>query len=347
MMAKKNKIEEMKQPPVNKLTEQIKNPQTKVPATAPKAPEAPKQATAPIVFTDPVTGVPNAIQTPQGDFLTGLRPDQIRAMARVYAGQQEIPQGAISGNELAAQQQAAAGKEELQKQQQALLSSQAPQVNPLAPQLTPIQQIGQNVPLLQSAVEQTAGILRQQTFGRIPKKYADELAAKQAENPNLLRGLILTDIQKTQEERGIKLKDRWGAVIENIPALPYIGNVKRYIGNPNTPSDTVKDLQNQIADSQAYVISVRKSAAAGAMDSIEAYNLIEAQERQLTVAEQKIKIAIMNSEQLRTEPETIRAIETDILTTRQMMLSSKAVALGGINKNPTSEELLAELEGLY
>lgn len=349
MMAKKKTLQELNKPPVNAITETINRkeviPAIQAPPIPANQPGLQDSAYVPEFGRDPDTGAINSVKMPNGEMFLGTS-QQVKEMAGVWAGQRALPPGGIEASAVAAKNAMAAQKLQVQQQQQDIMAAQAPQSNELSPQVGLSDSILSAVPggkLVSSAFEQ----VRMLAYGAIPQRTINRLEAAQAVNPTRYNAELLKEIEKARSEKELSLEDRWGAVVENMPTLPIIGNVGKWMGNPDTPSDTVKDLRNQMADSKAYVRSVQRSATAGTTDPIEAYNLIEAQENQINKLESKIKIMVANSEQLKANPEVVNSIETEILTTRQFMLASKATSLGGINKNPTSEELIAQLDELY
>lgn len=285
------------------------------------------------------------LKTPQGDYLLGLRPDETKAMAAVYAGQQAPIPGTLEASEVLQEAAAIEQANKLQTMQQQAFRDQQPTTNLNAEPL-PLTQYIPGGKLAYEMGTQLSGLLKQGAYSLIPEQTKQNLIAAENTNPNFLRGELIKSIQKTESEKELTIMDRWGAVLEAIPTIPIIGGVKKYLGNPDTPSEQVKEIKNQMTEAKEYVIAIRKGASSGAIDPLDAVNKINEQQRKVEELEEKMQSMLSQSVELRGNPEVVNTIKSDILTMKQIMLISKITAMAGQKSNPTTEELLYQLNDL-
>lgn len=127
-----------------------------------------------------------------------------------------------------------------------------------------------------------------------------------------------TEIENEVYKKGIKLSEKFGAVIE---AFPVIGKLGRKWGvsttSPGTIIDSLKDeikKQSSLATDYANNELVKKE---------DAKKLIADIEEKIDTAESKIKLRLIYSETYRSDPTEIDNLEIEILTAKNQLWDAK------------------------
>jgi hypothetical protein len=168
------------------------------------------------------------------------------------------------------------------------------------------------------------------------------------ENPETLRATMIQEIQRDELDKSLTASQKLGGVLE-----PYLGDLKVFdvdVGGYinqwiQMPQKDVNTIVEQIAEVESSVSGMTDSASQGEIGNpAEVLRDIDEKERTLAIYEARIKKLILQSDELKANPEKVRLIEEKILSARETFFEAKQRAAEGALVTPTDSQLFLKLK---
>jgi hypothetical protein len=183
-------------------------------------------------------------------------------------------------------------------------------------------------------------------FGKDEGEKIDDLI----QNPETLRSTMLQEIQREELDKSLTSSQKLGGILE-----PYLGDLKVFdvdIGGyvnqwVQMPQKDVNTIVEQIAELESSVSGMTDSASQGEIGNpAEVLRDIAEKERTLAIYEVRIKKLILESDELKANPEKVNLIEEKILSARETFFEAKQRAAEGALVTPTDSQLYLKLKRL-
>jgi len=170
------------------------------------------------------------------------------------------------------------------------------------------------------------------------------------QNPETQRQIMLQEIQREELDKSLSASQKLGALLE-----PYLGDLKVFdidVGGYadqwlQMPKKDVETIVEQIAELESSVSGMTDSASQGEIGNpAEVLRDIAQKEEDLAIYEARIKRLIIESTELRRNPEQVNLIEEKILSARETFFEAKQRAAEGALITPTDSQLYLKLQEL-
>lgn len=168
------------------------------------------------------------------------------------------------------------------------------------------------------------------------------------QNPETQRQVMLSEIQREELNKVSTSSQKLGALLE-----PYIGDLKLFdvdIGGyankfARMPQQEVEEIVEQIKEVQGRISGMTDSVSQGEMGNpFVALRTIAEEEVKIYKYEARIKRLIIESEELRANPEKVNIIEEQILSAKIDIYEAKQRAAEGAVITPQTESLYFKLQ---
>jgi len=283
----------------------------------------------PEVTRDAETGELSGLRVGDKTFL-GLDPEEIATIAAGEKRKVTVPEGAVEAG-------TSEKERKIEKEKEEIIEEESPE----RPELGPEERGGETVPVLgaeiaiiQNLMEDSA---RDGLLGRLGIKAQKEGWLQ----PEVYKDLARTEIEKKVFEEGVTASEKFGAFIESIPVL---GFVSKYVGGlVETPYGNIQEMRKNIRKEKVRATNAMTLARTGSISPEAAMETIREVEGEINRLESRIKLLVNFSGQLRFNSDQINTIETEILTTKEILLEAKLRASEGAITDPTEMELLMQL----
>jgi len=297
-------------------------------------------------LTVPVEDKPLILRDKEGN-VTGIRrpgdetpilgnPDDIEQILKNYNERDINTEGAVEGTEVAAAAQVRASQQELQTTQQ-----------PVRRELDPTLQTGEDIPVvgpLLTKIRKTLGLsaASNSVLDLITGKAKDEEFFEL--QPEELRRVALTEIERREIERGLTDSEKFGSLIEALP----IGELQKYVpgaGAAEKPSENVQTVLKSLRILKSRAIDVELKYAKGTITTRSAANArLDAIENEIQEGESRMKLLIQNSPEFKFNSDGVNFIELKILEARERSFDSRIAILAGPITDPSDIDILMELQ---
>ena len=332
-------------------------------------------------LTVPVEDKPLILRDKEGN-VTGIRrpgdetpilgnPDDIEQILKNYNERDINTEGAVEGTEVAAAAQVRASQQELQTTQQ-----------PVRRELDPTLQTGEDIPVVgplltkirktlgpsdasNSVLDLITGKVKEDipVVGPLLTKIRKTLGLSAASNsvldlitgkpkdeeffelqPEELRRVALTEIERREIERGLTDSEKFGSLIEALP----IGELQKYVpgaGAAEKPSENVQTVLKSLRILKSRAIDVELKYAKGTITTRSAANArLDAIENEIQEGESRMKLLIQNSPEFKFNSDGVNFIELKILEARERSFDSRIAILAGPITDPSDIDILMELQ---
>ncbi len=193
----------------------------------------------------------------------------------------------------------------------------------------------------------------EEVLGKESGEFAKELGISEnvlndlIKNPETQRQFVIQEIQREELDIARTASQKLGALLE-----PFLGDLKVFdvdVGGyvdklVRMPKKEVDLIVEQIAELESSVSGMTDSASQGEIGNpVEVVRDIAEKEEQLAIYEARIKRAIIESVELRANPEQVNLIEEKILAARETFFEAKQRAAEGALITPTDSQLYLKL----
>ncbi len=275
----------------------------------------------------------------QGSEIIQTRADVERATAenRGGPGARQL----IQEQEIVRQEQAA-----IQQQQQQLIDTQTPVRRELDPQEGTLT-FTEKLPVLGGTLAAVFDLANHILLPLVPdgefkEALKDNLAIIQ---PEELRTLALTAIERQEIERGLTASERFGALIEGIPVVGSLAG--KYAGGLiETPSENAAQVKTSLLKEKRRIANIETNVKLGYLPVSVAQGQLTDIERNVQKLESRLKLLINDSPELKFNSDLVDTYETEILLTREKIFQGRLNVLEGISTDPTEIQILIKMQDL-
>lgn len=269
-----------------------------------------------------VAGNVTGITSPKGDTFLGIREDQ-------------LPSGALQDEQVRLAAEQREQQAVIEKEKAKLSAEEMPQRRELSPSLPPLEKI----PVLGGVIGVMADYFR-------PLKKALGYKVNESFQPEVLRTLALTEIERQEIERGLTASEGFGRLIEGtgLSKISFFGlSAKDLI---ETPSENAKEVKANILKEKRRISNIETNVKMGYLPVSVAREQIIDIEQNIYRLESRIRLLIYKSPELRFNSDFVNTVETEILATKEKAFQSKQNILTGVIEDPTEMEIFLKLQSL-
>lgn len=213
----------------------------------------------------------------------------------------------------------------------------------------------------QGFVRKVTGIAKPTLFGETSKiaasvilgdkiKDPETKIADLIQNPETLRAKMLQEIQREELDKSQTASQKLGALLE-----PIVGDLKVFdidIGRYadkflRMPKQEVEEIVEQIKEIESSASGLTDAASQGEIGNPAAVlRDIAEKEEQVYILEARIKRLILESDELKANPEQVNLIEKEILTAKETLFEARQRAAEGAVLTPSDSQLYFKLQEL-
>ena len=280
----------------------------------------------PETFTDVKTGELSGI-TIDGKTFFGT-PQQINEIAANKLAKTQQPAGTVpvgTAQALAEQQQ----------QQKVLQETEQPERR----ELDPFRTGAEKIPVVGGVIGALADVIR--PFKKSLGFKTQELSVLQ---PEELRTLALTAIDKQEVERGLTASETFGKFVE---AIPIVGSLaSKYAGGLiETPSENTQTILKELKTEKTRATNAEIKVKDGTLSPQAGQEIINDIDLNIQRMESRIRLLIANSPELSFNSDGVNFIETKILEARERLFNAKINMISGASQDPSDIAILQALKG--
>ena len=161
--------------------------------------------------------------------------------------------------------------------------------------------------------------------------------------PEELRTLALSEIEKREIERGLTDSEKFGSFIEAL----NVGELKKYIpgaAGAELPSQNVQTVLKSLRVLKSRSIDIELKFQKGLLSRSAANERIALIENELQSGESRMRLLIQNSPELKFNSDGVNFIELKILETNERLFDSKVAVASGVSGDVSDIDLLIELQ---
>ena len=304
----------------------------------PKAPITVKPQTVEII-RDQDTGKQIGVTLPSGETFLGLSREEIELFARKEREKVILPEGT---------QPKGTTQEAFELEQRRIVAGE--KERPIKRELDPTLQVGETFPILGplNVKIQTAllkiGIPKGRGIRDILKGVQKQPEVEPFElQPEELRTLALTEIERIEIERGLTASEQFGSFIEALG----VGELQRYVpgaAKAELPSQNVQTVLKTLRILKSRSIDVELKFQKGLLTASAARERLTLIDNELQVGESRMKLLIQGSPELKFNSDGVNFIELKILEVRERLFDSGIAIDIGITATPTDIDILLALK---
>jgi len=212
---------------------------------------------------------------------------------------------------------------------------------PVRRELSPETGLGEGIPIIGGIM----GVSRRILEKPIKKLFGLESSPELILQPEVMRTVALTEIERQETERGLTLNEQFGAFVESIPVAGSLA--AKYAGGLiETPSENAKQVKQNILKERKRIANIETNVKLGYLPVEVAQEQVIDIEQNVQRLESRIRMLINNSPELRFNSDYVNTVETEILATREKAFQAKQNILTGASVNPDEVQLLSKLQDL-
>lgn len=251
-----------------------------------------------------------------------------------------LPESETAAARIATAEKAAADAQIIEDERQRLIDEETPQRRELDPATSALER----VPVLGGTFGAIKDVLQNVVLKTVPegafkKAFKENLGVAQ---PDELRTLALTEIERQEIEKGLTASEQFGALIEGIPVVGSLAS--KYAGGLiETPSDNAKQVKANILKERRRIANIETNVKLGYLPVSVAQEQIKDIEDNVQRLESRLKLLVNNSPELKFNSDLINTYETEILATREKALQAKQNILTGASQDPSEIAILQQL----
>ena len=231
-----------------------------------------------------------------------------------------------------------------QQAAQAEIGKTIEEEEPVRRELAPEKRFGEEVPVVGGIISVGTNILADAARrGLLGEKQKMKMIEAGALQPELLRTAALTQVESQVYAEGVTKSEKFGALIEGIPIVGSL--VSKYAsGLIETPTGNVNTLVQNIKTERRRATKYETWSRTGVITPDVAKEKIEEIELNVQRLESRIKLLANFSPELRYNSDGLNKIETELLSTREILLESKLRVIQNLPMTADDYALMAALE---
>lgn len=288
----------------------------------------------PQVFTEVTTGKGGGIRLPSGEILLGLKPRDVEQILQAEAKKrQTLTAQALAGQEQQQQQKI------IEEQQRLLQETGAP----VRRELDPTLQTGEDFPVFGPLITKTRKLLGLSAAsnsildiikaeGDIEKEPFFEL------QPEELKTLALSEIERNEIERGLTDSEKFGSFVESLS----LGGLSNFAAEK--PSENVQSILRQVKIVKTRATNAEIKVKDGTWRQAYGEEVIDGLEKDIQRFESRIKLLLQDSPEFKFDSDGVNFIEDKIFEARERLFSVKINMLSGASQDPSEIQVLIALQ---
>ena len=163
-------------------------------------------------------------------------------------------------------------------------------------------------------------LMKNELFGFKPNKDVEPLI----QDPQTAREIVLQQIQIEEIKKGTSGAEKFGAIIEAIPAVgPKVGS---YMGSLETPASNVNTVLKEIKEMRGTILKEYESIRSGLLKPLPGYDLILEHEETIFRLETRIQLLSLESAELIADADMLNLVESRILRAKETAFYAKEAA---------------------
>ncbi len=228
------------------------------------------------------------------------------------------------------------------EERQKLQLTSSPERRQLDPALVPGEEFPVIGPLL-IQIKKALGITKRRGILDIVKgRFGEETPFPELQ-PEELRTLALTEIERQEIERGLTSSEKFGSFIEAL----NVGELQKYIpgaAGAEKPSDNVQTVLKSLRLLKTTAIDVELKYKKNLLSKSAAEDRLTELENEIQVGESRMKLLIQESPELKFNSDGVNFIELKILETRQRTFDSRIALTFPQTVEPSDIDILLALK---
>lgn len=175
-------------------------------------------------------------------------------------------------------------------------------------------------------------------------KGGSELSKEAKIQPEEMRTIVLSAIEKQEVERGLTGSERFGEFVE---AIPIIGSIAaKYAGGLiETPSENTQTILKELKTEKTRATNAEIKVKDGTLSVQAGQEIIEDIDNNIQRMESRMKMLISHSPELKFNSDGVNFIETKILEARERLFAAKINIVEGASSDPSDITILQSLKG--